>query len=89
MRVRSGQRPRLTAAAWRKILARFERSNLSIQAFCDRESLSTSSFHRWRRKLVPQSESFVELAVPAAASDPSAWTVELELSGHILLRVRG
>ena len=87
---RSRDRARRSPAEWRKILSRFERSRLSIEAFCQRESLSKSSFVRWRSKLTSDPEPFVELTVPTEpASDSSAWAVELELPGQIVLRVRG
>jgi hypothetical protein len=51
MRSRSNGRVRRTASEWREILDRFEKSQLSAQAFCKRESLSAESFRRWRSKL--------------------------------------
>jgi len=93
MQVRSNGRVHRTAPEWREILSRHASSGLSVAAFCKREALTTSTFQRWSAKLRPRSEPFVELAVPrsgpAPASAPSAWTIELELPGDILLRVRG
>jgi hypothetical protein len=91
MASRSPRRSRRTASEWREILARHGRSGLSIEAFCARESLSRSSFHRWRERLAVAGAvpgSFVELTAPSVSA-PSPWTVELELPAGIVLRVRG
>ena len=36
---------------WRERLSRFDQSNLTIAAFCEREGCSTASFYQWRRRL--------------------------------------
>jgi transposase len=36
---------------WRQVMARRQRSDLSIRAFCQREGLSEPSFYLWRREL--------------------------------------
>lgn len=36
---------------WRALLSRFARSGLGVGAFCQRESISTASFYRWRALL--------------------------------------
>jgi putative transposase len=51
------KRRRLSADAWRGVLARFASSGLTVQAFCQREAISTASFYRWR--------SMLEAAIPA------------------------
>jgi hypothetical protein len=90
---RSNGPVRRTAGQWRQILTRFERSGLSVQAFCDREGLSASSFQRWRAKLAAGRDSFVQLALPTPAepraSDPESipWNIELELPGDVILRI--
>lgn len=45
------KRRRLSAGAWRGVLARFASSGLTVQAFCRRELISTASFYRWRSLL--------------------------------------
>ena len=90
MRSKSRDRTRRSPSEWRKILARFQRSGLGVDAFCERESVSKSSFVRWRAKLGSEIEPFIEVGVAASkTSDPSVWAVELELPSHIVLRVRG
>lgn len=36
---------------WRKRLARYAKSNLSVADFCAKEQYSTASFYVWRRRL--------------------------------------
>ena len=36
---------------WRERLVRFQGSGLTIGAFCEREGVSVSSFHAWKRRL--------------------------------------
>ena len=38
-------------AVWRERLAKFPASGLSVGAFCEREGVSASSFHAWKRRL--------------------------------------
>ena len=45
------KRRRLGADAWRAILERFSRSDLTVQAFCQQEVVSVASFYLWRSKL--------------------------------------
>jgi len=86
-----------TADEWRAIFARFAKSGLTIRAFCERESLTPTSFHRWRARLERRpspTASFTELPLPTTSSSDEetsgpSWTVELDLPGDIVLRVRG
>ena len=43
------------AAQWRKRLARFESSPLSVVRFCQRERISVTSCYYWRKKFADQS----------------------------------
>ena len=47
----SGQRRRLDADVWRDVLRRFDVAATTVDAFCAREGLSSSSFYRWRERL--------------------------------------
>ncbi len=38
-------------SVWRERLIRFQGSGLTIQAFCEREGVSVSNFHAWKRRL--------------------------------------
>jgi transposase len=49
---RPGRRPDPALhTLWQQRLLRFERSGLSVAAFCNREGFSTPSFYAWRRRL--------------------------------------
>ena len=39
---------RRSSEEWRAVFARQASSGISVQAFCARESINTSSFYRWR-----------------------------------------
>jgi putative transposase len=46
-----GKRRRLNERAWRELFKRFDGAGLTVEAFCQREGLSRSSFNRWRSRL--------------------------------------
>ena len=48
---RGSKRRRLNERAWRESFKRFDSSGLTVEAFCQREGLSRSSFNRWRLRL--------------------------------------
>ena len=58
------RRPHLGEKRWREVLGRFDGSGMSIHAFCEREGVSASSFHRWRLRLA--------MTLPAASEDEAA-----------------
>ena len=60
------RRPHLGEKRWREVLSRFDGSGMSIHAFCEREGVSASSFHRWRLRLATTP------ALPAAPEDEAA-----------------
>ena len=45
------KRRRLNERAWRELFKRFDGGGLTVEAFCQREGLSRSSFNRWRSRL--------------------------------------
>ena len=91
------QHVRRSASEWKSIFARYERSDLSQRDFCRSEGVALASFFRWRQLLGTQSvrrtapstevsrDDFVELATPDAT--PS-WSIEIELPGGCILRLR-
>ena len=81
---------------WQQRLRRHAQSGLSITAFCERERVSTPSFHAWKRRLTAPSATtppHPPLFVPIHL-DPTASTAdtspnlgfEIELPHQIRLR---
>ena len=105
MRRASGTRrlARRSAAQWRKLIERFDRSGQTRSNFCAANGLALSTFDLWRRKLGETQAAadeahpeslFVELtnptepAGPRTAAETGAWEVELELGAGVVLRLR-
>jgi len=98
MRVLADGRVRRTEAEWRAVLERFEKSGLSVSAFCRRTKLPRGSFVKWRRRLAGKpssSPAFVEWLAPSAAETETMATAprgagefELALPGGVVLRWR-
>jgi putative transposase len=76
------KRRRLSAQAWREVLGRFDGAGTSVAAFCKREGVCESSFHRWRSRLVatPAGGAVVE----RAPQSTSATFVELGALGDVV-----
>src|SRR5271163_3063255 len=84
---------------WRQRLQRFERSDLSVVAFCAREGISVPSFYAWRKRLRPaqaagrprpdQTTADLPRFVPVRIANPPIpeKPVELLLPGGVLLRL--
>ena len=96
-------RARRTAAQWRKLIERFERSGQTRGKFCTAHGLALSTFDLWRRKFgatqAPADDAhpeslFVELTNPAqtltspTSSETGGWEVEVELGAGVVLRLR-
>ena len=78
---------------WQRIVRHFEKSGLTADAFCRRESLAKSTFDLWRRRLSrdAQPAGFVELKQSPQDIDATAesWTLEIDLPGGVRLCFRG
>ena len=82
---------------WRQVVRRWQRSGLSVRAFCAAESVSEPSFYAWRRELARRAEAaatevsptFVPVHVRADAEVESASVppIDLVLSNGRRLRV--
>lgn len=89
--------PRRTAEQWRTIVERQSQSSLSSAAFCQSEGIAYQSFMNWRKKLGKNRVSsqstpepgFIELtsADELPVSNPSSWTIELDLAPGVQLRI--
>jgi len=83
------KRRRLSAAAWREMVARFSRSGLSAEAFSERERVSLASLRRWREELSQgetegvRSGGFVDLG--SLRGSGSRFEVRLDLGDGVLL----
>jgi hypothetical protein len=94
MRVLSDGRVRRTRSEWQAIMREFEKSGLTVTAFCEREEISTSVFSGWKRKFSGSevlSPGFVELKASGSRSPPvearsANGEFELTLPGGAVLR---
>lgn len=85
-------------AQWAALLARFERADLSVSAFCARESISVANFYRQRGlhrteqpdDAVASAPAFVDLGAIDASSAGARLEIKLDLGGGVVLHlVRG
>jgi len=79
---------------WRRMLRLWQRSGLSVRAFCEQHDLSQPSFYAWRRTLAQrdaQAIAFVPLEVLAEPFPPApesiATGLELVLTSGRVLRI--
>ncbi len=81
------QRDPAREAKWREVLARRDKSGLSVRVFCRREGLPESAFYAWRRTIRQrdaQRPAFVPVQVQTeAARDDGEIVVELR-GGRVL-----
>ena len=96
-------RARRTAAQWRKLIERFDRSGQTRGNFCAANGLALSTFDLWRRK-VGETQAAADEAHPESlfveltnaterlgfrtTTGTGAWEVELELGAGVVLRLR-
>jgi hypothetical protein len=96
-----GSGARRSRGQWQSLIARAERSPLSVRAFCAAQGISTASFYLWRKRLgvereqeeAPGAASFLDLGALAAhagagADCASGWELELALGDGLVLRLR-
>ena len=102
MEQRRGRR-HLGEAKWRELLGRFDASRETVEAFCNREGVTKSSFQRWRTRVVnggapaasaaqrPQramQTGFVDLGMMNVPTASEArLEITLDLGGGVTLRV--
>jgi len=86
---RKTKRSRLRPEEWRLVLERQQASGLGPTAFCRREGLVLTTFHKWKARFAPTEPKagFVELT--RSEVDGSAWSMDLELPHGVVLRIRG
>jgi len=71
---------------WERLVGAYEQSELTRKAFCAERSISVGSLDYWRGKLRREAAGpgFIEL--PAMGG--SAWDMEIELGGGVVVRMR-
>jgi transposase len=75
---------------WRRVLARWKQSGLSVRAFCRAEGVSEPMFYWWRRELPRRDQAkpaFLPVHVLAQAEPPRACGIEVVLANGRCLRV--
>src|SRR5574337_1799426 len=77
MEAKTKTRRHLSAQAWREVFGRFDASGESATAFCKREGLHTSSFKRWRQRLLDQPTMQAKTPVKALPQAPAAGFIEM------------
>ena len=76
-------------AEWRQRLARFAGGELAVKDFCQAESVSQASFHRWRKQLQEAGDTRAQAGFIDAGLLPSAAPEAAEAKpGAPLLEVR-
>jgi transposase-like protein len=92
MRKSKSKRSYWTAAQAGEVLARIERSGLSVQRFAQEHGLGVERLYRWKRRLAQgrrmpgANPGFAEVMIRPSAV---AGTIEIELSGGVFLRIAG
>jgi transposase-like protein len=64
---------------WRDWFDRWQRSGLSVRAFCERHHLAQPSFYAWRRKLQRRAAPATFLPVQVVGDEPTARAPALEV----------
>lgn len=92
---------RRSVKTWRELVARQDRSGLSVQAFCRQEQLNAWTFYGWRSRLLKSAAvaehpvvvreqnsepaDFIDLG--ALSGGLSRCEIRLELGGGVVLQV--
>ena len=90
-----GSGARRSRGEWQSLIARAERSPLSVRAFCAAQGVSTASLYLWRKRLggdheqeAPAAARFLDLGELEAHAGAGGWEVELALGDGLVLRLR-
>lgn len=79
---------------WQQIIADYERSGLTQDAFCEQTQIPKSSFYKWRKRLGTQPAAdepaqFVDLTTWVRQKDTTRWEIDLDLGNGMRLSLRG
>ena len=72
---------------WQAVLDRFAASDLGVEAFCEREGVSQSSFGRWRSLLADECSAVGKAASVEGAGFVDAGLIGLGGSGRIEIKL--
>ena len=84
---------------WQSLLAKFGGSGMGVEAFCQREAISATSFYRWRSRLShggdggafeggETASAFVDLGTLNGESAPRAqFDLRVDLGNGLILRL--
>ena len=78
---------------WRKVLARWQSSGLSVRAYCELHRISLPSFYWWRREVSRRDGARprflpVRVVADAVATNGDSGAIEVVLANERCLRVR-
>jgi len=85
--------PRRSSAQWATIVADYQNSGLSVQAFCEQNNLVPVTFHKWRRRLSssplaqPNNKPAFTQAVKVQPSQPVRSSVKVQIGPAINLTI--
>lgn len=76
---------------WRKRLARWEATGLTVRDFCQQEGVTPTAFAHWRKEIAARdarrAEAAEPLFVPVRITPPPAATLDVVLRGGSVVRV--
>ena len=86
---------RLSKEQWQALISEQQNSTLTQSGFCQSRGLCLATFCNWKRKLNPPENmitdanpQWIELPVVDQTVSRQTWDIELELPGHVILRMR-
>jgi len=79
---------------WQRIIADYERSGLTQEAFCEHAAIPKSSFYTWRKRLEKPTAAmepapFLDLNTLVQRKSAPGWEIELDLGNGMRLSLRG
>ena len=80
---------------WQQIIADYQSSGLTQEAFCEQTAIAKSTFYKWRKRLETQPTAieppapFIDLSTLVQRNGSPRWEIELDLGNGMRLSVRG
>jgi transposase-like protein len=72
---------------WRRLIAQYEQSGVSVRAFCQQHRTSEHSFYQWRKRLREQLPMKFALVEASRAAPTAVAAVEVILASGERLRI--